>query len=75
MCSSGGHVRLRYFHTIKSILNSDDTCLKIRADIYFHTIKSILNFLDVTLPKTNEWYFHTIKSILNLSHAEYPVHQ
>ena len=34
---------VKYFHTIKSILNVEEKCLQSLKDTYFHTIKSILN--------------------------------
>ncbi len=32
-----------HFHTIKSILNMNNSSYDEKIDIYFHTIKSILN--------------------------------
>ena len=56
---------MKYFHTIKSILNLFIIfiCCSYVGD--FHTIKSILNKAYEFLEEFTQQNFHTIKSILN----------
>ena len=53
------------FHTIKSILNLENSTEPTVNLPNFHTIKSILNLVSEQPTLLRKVHFHTIKSILN----------